>query len=74
MVDDVDRCYDIVFVECDQVFQHRLHEGKIDRGSANINRLIAEGEKAAAVFLRDRAAAVAASPLAVGATAGQAAS
>jgi hypothetical protein len=53
---------------------HAGCEGKIDRGSDNITRLTAEGEKAATVFLRDRAAAVAASSLAVGATAGQTAS
>ena len=72
---DQARPYHIPCIEMPVELQDLLdYEGKIDRGSANINRLIAEGEKAAAVFLRDRAAAVAASPLAVGATAGQAAS
>ena len=72
---DQARPYHIPCIEMPVELQDLLdYEGKIDRGSANINRLIAEGEKAAAVFLRDRAAAVAASPRAVGATAGQAAS
>ena len=48
------------------------YEGKIDRGPDNINRLIAEGEKAATRFLEERAAAVAASPLGQHQTAGQA--
>ena len=34
------------------------YEGKIDRGSENIGRLIEEGEKAATGFLEERAAAV----------------
>ncbi|NDH60667.1 MAG: patatin-like phospholipase family protein [Alphaproteobacteria bacterium] len=72
---DQPRPYHIPCIEMPVELQALLdYEGKIDRGSANIGRLIAEGEKAAAVFLRDRAAAVAASPLAIGATAGQAAS
>ena len=49
------------------------YEGKIDRGSENIGRLIAEGEKAAEVFLKARAEAVAASSLGETQTAGQAA-
>ncbi len=54
-------------------FQDLLdYEGKIDRGSENISKLTAEGEKAAAFFLRQRAAAVAASPLGESQTAGQA--
>lgn len=72
---DEARPYHIPCIEMPVELQDLLdYEGKIDRGSANINRLVAEGEKAAAVFLRDRAAAVAASSLAVGATAGQTAS
>ncbi len=67
--------YHIPCIEMPVELQDLLdYEGKIDRGSANITRLVAEGEKAAAVFLRDRAAAVAASSLTAGATAGQAAS
>jgi NTE family protein len=69
---DQDRAYHIPCIEMPVELQDLLdYEGKIDRGSHNINRLIAEGEKAAALFLRDRAAAVAASPLAIGQTAGQ---
>ncbi|MDP1748200.1 MAG: patatin-like phospholipase family protein [Reyranella sp.] len=69
---DQDRPYHIPCIEMPAELQDLLdYEGKIDRGSDNIGRLIAEGEKAAAVFLRDRAAAVAASPLAIAATAGQ---
>ncbi len=72
---DEARPYHIPCIEMPVELQDLLdYEGKIDRGSANINRLVAEGEKAAAVFLRDRAAAVATSSLAAGATAGQAAS
>jgi NTE family protein len=65
--------YHIPCIEMPVELQDLLdYEGKIDRGSDNINRLIAEGEKAATLFMRDRAAAVAASPLAMGATAGRA--
>ena len=71
---DVDKPYHIPCIEMPVELQDLLdYEGKIDRGSANITRLIAEGEKAAALFLRDRAAAVTASPLKIGQTAGQAA-
>jgi len=64
--------YHIPCIEMPAELQDLLdYEGKIDRGSDNIGRLIAEGEKAAALFLRERAAVVAASPLAIGATAGQ---
>ena len=70
---DADKPYHIPCIEMPAELQDLLdYEGKIDRGSHNINRLIAEGEKAATVFLRDRAAAVAASPLGQGQTAGQA--
>jgi NTE family protein len=69
---DQDRAYHIPCIEMPVELQDLLdYEGKIDRGSDNITRLVAEGEKAATRFLRDRAAAVAASPLAIGATAGQ---
>lgn len=72
---DADRAYHIPCIEMPVELQELLdYEGKIDRGSYNINRLIAEGEKAATLFLRQRAAAVAASPLGQGQTAGQAAS
>lgn len=63
--------YHIPCIEMPVELQDLLdYEGKIDRGSDNISRLTAEGEKAATLFLRDRAAAVAASP----STAGQAVS
>lgn len=63
------RPYHIPCIEMPVELQDLLdYEGKIDRGSRNINRLVAEGEKAASLFLRDRAAAVAASPLAIGDT------
>ncbi|MEI7871065.1 MAG: patatin-like phospholipase family protein [Alphaproteobacteria bacterium] len=69
---DQDRPYHIPCIEMPVELQTLLdYEGKIDRGSHNINRLIAEGEKAATVFLRDRAAAVASSSVAFDATAGQ---
>ena len=72
---DQAKSYHIPCIEMPVELQDLLdYEGKIDRGSANITRLMAEGEKAATVFLRDRAAAVAASSLAIGATAGQTAS
>lgn len=58
---DPDKPYHIPCIEMPVELQDLLdYEGKIDRGSHNINRLITEGGKAAAVFLRDRAAAVAA--------------
>jgi len=44
---------------------------QIDRGSVNINRLIAEGEKAAAKFLSDRPAAIAAASTRPPATLGE---
>ena len=72
---DPDRPYHIPCIEMPLELQDLLdYEGKIDRGSSNINRLIAEGEKAATRFLSERAAAVAASPLGRHETAGQAAS
>jgi NTE family protein len=58
---DADRPYHIPCIEMPDELQDLLDfEGKIDRGSTNINRLIAEGEKAAAKFLSDRPAAIAA--------------
>lgn len=69
---DQDRPYHIPCIEMPVELQDLLdYEGKIDRGSDNIGRLIAEGEKASVVFLRDRATVVAASPLVIGVTAGQ---
>ncbi len=61
---DPDKPYHIPCIEMPVELQDLLdYEGKIDRGSHNIGRLIAEGEKSAAAFLRARAAAVAASPM-----------
>ena len=71
---DADKPYHIPCIEMPLELQDLLdYEGKIDRSSHNIDRLIAEGEKAAALFLQQRAAAVAASPLREDQTAGQAA-
>ena len=59
--------YHIPCIEMPVELQNLMdYEGKIDRGSTNINRLIAEGERAAKVFLEARATAVAASPLEIG--------
>ncbi|MBV8393100.1 MAG: patatin-like phospholipase family protein [Alphaproteobacteria bacterium] len=59
---DADRPYHIPCIEMPVELQDLLdYEGKIDRSARNIDRLIAEGEKAAHAFLRDRAAMVAAS-------------
>ncbi|WP_439613610.1 patatin-like phospholipase family protein [Reyranella sp.] len=70
---DVAKPYHIPCIEMPVELQDLLdYEGKIDRGSENITMLIAEGEKAAEVFLRERAAAVAASSLGEDQTAGQA--
>jgi len=70
---DQDKPYHIPCIEMPIELQDLLdYEGKIDRGSDNINNLIAEGEKAATRFLSERAAAVAASPLGQHETAGQA--
>jgi NTE family protein len=69
---DPDRPYHIPCIEMPEELHDMLDfEGKIDRGSENISRLIAEGEKAATLFLHKRAAAVAASPLGPDQTAGQ---
>lgn len=69
---DADKPYHIPCIEMPVELQDLLdYEGKIDRGSENISRLIAEGEKAAALFLRQRADAVAASSLSQHQTAGQ---
>ncbi len=68
---DSDRPYHIPCIEMPFELQELMnYEGKIDRGARNINRLIAEGERAAKVFLEARAAAVAASPMEIGDTAG----
>jgi NTE family protein len=69
---DPDQPYHIPCIEMPVELQDMLDfEGKIDRGSDNINRLIAEGEKAAELFLQQRAAALAASSLRDHETAGQ---
>lgn len=61
---DPDKPYHIPCIEMPKDVQDLLdYEGKIDRGSENIGHLIAEGEKAAAEFLRRRTEVVAASPL-----------
>jgi NTE family protein len=63
---DPDRAYHIPCIEMPRELQDMLdYEGKIDRGSENIGRLIAEGEKAAHEFIRRRAEMVAASPLTI---------
>ncbi|MFO1081641.1 MAG: patatin-like phospholipase family protein [Reyranellaceae bacterium] len=63
---DPDRPYHIPCIEMPAELQDMLDfEGKIDRGPANIQTLMREGEKAAATFLRQRAEAVAASSLAI---------
>jgi NTE family protein len=72
---DPDQPYHIPCIEMPLELQDLMdYEGKIDRGSHNIGRLIAEGERAAAAFLEARKAAVAASALHEGDTAGQVAS
>ncbi len=69
---DADQPYHIPCIEMPVELQDLLdYEGKIDRSAQNIDRLVAEGEKAAALFLEQRAAAVAASPLGRDDTAGQ---
>lgn len=61
---DSDKPYHIPCIEMPVELHDLLdYEGKIDRSSRNIERLIAEGEKSAAAFLRERAAAVTASPM-----------
>ena len=63
---DPGRPYHIPCIEMPKDLQNLLdYEGKIDRGSGNIGRLIKEGEKAAAEFLHRRAEAVASSPLSI---------
>ena len=72
---DLDKSYHIPCIEMPLELQDMMdYEGKIDRGSDNIGRLMAEGERAAAVFLAARKAALAASALGEDETAGQAAS
>ncbi|MCW5735323.1 MAG: patatin-like phospholipase family protein [Enhydrobacter sp.] len=71
---DPDRSYHIPCIEMPLELQDLLdYEGKIDRGSDNIGRLMAEGERAAATFLAARKTAIAASALREDETAGQAA-
>ena len=54
---DPDKPYHIPCIEMPASLQDTMdYEGKIDRGSENIDFLIAEGEKSARAFLRDRAA------------------
>lgn len=56
--------YHIPCIEMPREVQDKLdYEGKIDRGAENIGSLIAEGEKAALEFLRQRAAVVSAPAL-----------
>jgi NTE family protein len=65
---DSNRPYHIPFIEMPKEVQDKLdYEGKIDRSPQNIQHLIAEGEKAAAEFLRKREEIVAASPLTISA-------
>lgn len=72
---DLDKPYHIPCIEMPLELQDMMdYEGKIDRGSDNIGRLMAEGERAATVFLAARKAALAASALREDETAGQAAS
>lgn len=63
-VTDADKPYHIPFIEMEPELQKTLdYEGKIDRSPANINMLIAEGEKSAKRFLRERAALDAKAPV-----------
>lgn len=64
---DPDKPYHIPCIEMPTELQDMLDlKGKIDRGPANINRLIAEGEAAALRFLDERGKAVASPPMAKG--------
>ena len=57
---DADKPYHIPCIEMPVELQDLLdYEGKIDRSEQNISQLIAEGEKAAALFLKERAEVVA---------------
>ncbi len=57
---DSDRPYHIPCIEMSAALQDTLDfESKIDRSAANIERLIADGEERARLFLRERAIAVA---------------
>ncbi len=68
---DADRPYHIPCIEMPLELEDLMdYESKIDRGSDNIGRLLAEGERAAATFLEARKSAVAASALQEGETAG----
>ena len=59
---DGDRPYHIPCIEMPEELQHLLdYEGKIDRSSQNIDRLIAAGEEAARTFLAQRQVAIATS-------------
>ncbi len=58
---DADKPYHIPCIEMSSDFQDTLdYASKIDRSIANIDRLIAEGEKSALAFLRERSAGPAA--------------
>jgi NTE family protein len=57
---DDDKPYHIPCIEMPLELQHTLdYESKLDRGAANIDYLIAQGEKSARTFLTERAANVA---------------
>ena len=59
-----DQPYHIPCIEMPAELQEMMdYEGKLDRSAGNINRLIAEGEKAADMFLQERAKVVATSML-----------
>jgi hypothetical protein len=61
---DPDKPYHIPCIEMPLEVQDTLdYEGKIDRSARNIEWLLAQGEKAAKQFLRERAAVVAARPM-----------
>ena len=58
-VDDPDKPYHIPWIEMSAELQNVLkYEGKIDRGSANIDMLIEDGRKQGRAFLKARAKAV----------------
>ena len=60
---DAAKPYHIPCIEMPAELQKTLDlESKLDRSAANIDRLIAEGEKSARLFLRERAAAVSGQP------------
>jgi NTE family protein len=54
---DADKPYHIPAIEIPiDIYETSNYEGKIDRSARNINHLLAEGERAALRFLRDRSA------------------